>query len=89
MGSKLIKSLNLDIDYDEYADVLYIAFGKPCSAISVETNNGDVIRLDPYTDEVVGITIHDFKKRYLDVSKVNLERSVKKIIPGILKDFKQ
>jgi len=49
-------------DYDEEADVLYISFGKPREAKdSVEVEDGVVYRLAD--NEVVGITITDFKAR--------------------------
>jgi len=52
----------IDFDYDEEADVLYISFGKPREAKdSVEVEDGVVYRLAD--NEVVGITITDFKAR--------------------------
>jgi len=52
----------IDFDYDEESDVLYISFGKPREAKdSVEVENGVVYRLAD--NEVVGITITDFKAR--------------------------
>ncbi len=46
-----------DLDYDRKADVLYISFGPPRPAIGLETEEGLVLRLDPDTDELVGVTI--------------------------------
>ncbi|MDI6905467.1 MAG: DUF2283 domain-containing protein [Candidatus Bathyarchaeia archaeon] len=52
----------IDLDYDEEADVLYISFGKPREAKdSVEVEDGVVYRIAD--NEVVGITITDFKTR--------------------------
>jgi len=82
---KKIKSF--EIDYDEYADVLYISFGKPRKAISIEANEGDFIRIDPFSDKIVGITIIDFKEKYL--KKGNLQESAEAIIPQILHTFEQ
>ena len=59
------KSVSLRVEYDKEADVLYISFGKPRAAIATEVNDGDLIRIDPYNDEVVGITILDFKAKYM------------------------
>ena len=53
-------------DYDEDADILYISFDKPKIAITIEGNDGELIRIDPYTKEIVGVTIIDFKQRYID-----------------------
>ena len=54
-------------DYDEDADMLYISFDKPKIAITIEGNDGELIRIDPYTKEIVGVTIIDFKQRYIDL----------------------
>jgi len=52
----------IDFDYDEEADVLYISFGKPREAKdSVEVEDGVIYRIAD--NEVVGITITDFKTR--------------------------
>jgi uncharacterized protein YuzE len=55
----------IDLDYDEEADVLYISFGKPREAKdSVEVEDGIIYRIAG--NEVVGITITDFKSRTLE-----------------------
>ena len=51
--------------YDKTNDVLYISYGEPCQGIATEVSEGDLVRTDPKTDEIVGITIIDFKERYL------------------------
>jgi len=54
----------VDLEYDEEADVLYISFGKPREAKdSVEVEDGIIYRIAD--NEVVGITITDFKARTL------------------------
>lgn len=78
----------LNIDYDSTADILYVSFGKPKPAICVEVNDGDLVRVDAYTDKVVGITIIDFKKRYMGSSLLNIEEVAIKIVPTILTQFK-
>ena len=75
------------IDYDNDADVLYIVFGKPRKAISIEVNEGDHVRIDPFSDEIAGITIIDFKKKYL--KKGDVHKSAKAIIPMILQSFEE
>jgi len=54
-------------DYDEDADMLYISFDKPKIAVTIDGNDGELIRIDPYTKEIVGVTIIDFKQRYIDL----------------------
>jgi len=54
----------IDLDYDEEADVLYISFGEPREAKdSVEVEDGIIYRIAD--NEVIGITITDFKVRTL------------------------
>ena len=54
----------MDLDYDEDADVLYLSFGEPREALdSVEVEDGVVYRI--LGDEIVGITIMDFRSRTL------------------------
>jgi len=54
----------IDLDYDEEADVLYISFGEPREAKdSVEVEDGIIYRIAD--NEVIGITITDFKARTL------------------------
>ncbi len=44
-------------DYDDKADVLYISFGKPKKAICIEKSMNVLMRFDPITNDLVGITI--------------------------------
>ena len=54
----------IDLDYDEEADVLYLSFGEPREALdSVEVEDGVVYRI--LDNEIVGITIMDFRSRTL------------------------
>ena len=55
-----------NISYDEEADVLYISLGSAQPAIALETGDGDLMRVDPETDELVGITVLDFKEKHLE-----------------------
>lgn len=55
---------NIDIDYDPVSDVMYVAFGSPVDAISVETSEGVFVRTHPRTGKAVGITIVDFSRRF-------------------------
>ena len=51
------------VHYDAEADVLYISFGKPRKAEGIDMGEGTILRVDPETGEVVGITLLDFNKR--------------------------
>jgi len=81
------KKKEIKVSYDNQADVLYISFGKPKAAISVEVDDGDLVRVDPFTDETVGITIIDFKARYLPKEN-DILSSARAVIPLIIKRFK-
>lgn len=59
-------STQLKMNYDRSADVLYCSFGDPQEAISVEKENGVVLRLNPETEQIVGITIVNFFKRFAE-----------------------
>ena len=64
MEKAAISLEKIDLDYDEEADVLYISFGKPREAKNtVEVEDGVIYRITD--NEVVGITITDFKTRTL------------------------
>jgi uncharacterized protein YuzE len=86
--TKKINNKPMNIDYDEVADVLYISFGKPTRAICAEDSNGNLIRMDVYTNKIVGITIIDFKKRYMESSLIDVVEMANKIVPRILTQFK-
>jgi len=53
----------IEFDYDEEADVLYISFGKPKKAIVEEVGNIGV-RIDEKNKNIVGLTIIEFLKTF-------------------------
>lgn len=54
----------MSLSYDLQNDVLYLSYGKAREAISEEAGNGVLIRRDPWSDELVGCTVPDFKRRF-------------------------
>jgi uncharacterized protein YuzE len=58
------KVLELKLNYDAKADVLYCSLGEPAEAISVEEEEGVLLRLDPETKMIVGMTVIDFSKKF-------------------------
>lgn len=61
----LEKKENLDWDYDEEADVLYISIGRPQKALGVDIGEGAIVRYVESTGEVVGLTFIGVKERLL------------------------
>ena len=67
----LEKKENLNWDYDEEADVLYISIGEPQKALGVDIGEGAVVRYIESTGEVVGLTLIGVKERLLKSLKSN------------------
>ena len=65
----LEKKENLNWDYDEEADVLYISIGEPVKALGVDVGEGTIVRYREETGEVVGLTIIGMKERTLSAMK--------------------
>ena len=61
----LEKKENLNWDYDEDADVLYISIGEPRKALGVDIGEGAIVRYIESTGEVVGLTLIGVKERLL------------------------
>jgi uncharacterized protein YuzE len=51
------KKKKINWDYDADADVLYISFGNPKNAEGVDIGEGTIIRIEPQSNEIIGITI--------------------------------
>ena len=68
----------MNYDYDKNADVLYISFGKPKEAICVEKEAGILLRVDPFKDKLVGITVINVKKKLHTLSKQSVEKFTQK-----------
>jgi len=48
------------ITYDPEGDILYITFGQPSAATGYQLSDQLLLRLDPQTQEVTGLTIFNF-----------------------------
>ncbi|MGB9612692.1 MAG: DUF2283 domain-containing protein [Candidatus Margulisiibacteriota bacterium] len=59
-----MKFKELSFSYDKSGDVLYMTIGKPREAISIEEPEDILVRIDPKTKEVVGLTILNFSKHF-------------------------
>ena len=63
------KERGLIFSYDRSADVFYMSIGEPEPGIDEETGDGIYIRKDAATDEIRGLMIVDFLKRFKNESK--------------------
>jgi len=61
------------MSYDRKADVIYISFGKPRKAVSEEIDPYVLVRRDPKTKEILGITITNFTKYFETQKKLNIK----------------
>jgi len=59
------KPQEIDWDYDEEADVLYISVGKPQPVVGVDIGEGVVVRYDEVNKQVVGLTFIGLRARLL------------------------
>ena len=55
--------------YDKDADVLYLSVGAPRPAISREVGDDVLLRLDPNSGAVVGMTILNLSGRFTSMSE--------------------
>ncbi|MBF0567925.1 MAG: DUF2283 domain-containing protein [Nitrospirae bacterium] len=67
----LEKKENLNWDYDDEADVLYISVGEPKRALGIDIGEGVIMRYMEDTSELVGLTIIGIKERFLRGVKAN------------------
>ena len=56
----------LNWEYDEEADVLYISVGKPRPAVGVDIGEGVIVRWDEKRKEIVGLTIIGLRARLVE-----------------------
>jgi uncharacterized protein YuzE len=56
---------DLQWDYDEDADVLYLSISEPQPAVGIDIGEGLVLRYDEVEQNVVGLTIIGLRARLL------------------------
>ncbi len=78
---------HLHVSYNADGDVLYISIGEPRAALTVTDDEGLLIRRDPETYDIVGITILDYEQRFRRLPDVAWLES--KSLPEELLDFVQ
>jgi len=71
MGASVIAEAGLDVSYDGGGDVLYVSIGEPKAAVTQAAKNGLLIRSDPRTHQVVGITILDYENKFRRLADIS------------------
>lgn len=63
----------LSVDYDDTTDVLYLSVGEPREALTQEDDERDIllIRKDPKTGEVVGVTILGYYQQFRNLTDLS------------------
>ncbi len=82
------KEDNINWDYDADADVLYISLGKPQNAEGIDIGEGTIIRIEPGSQEIVGITIINPVHRTLSSLKGKLPSFRRKKPKSVSKSHK-
>lgn len=54
----------VSISYDKDADVVYLVFGETTKAVAEEIEEGIFARYDSKSEELVGLTIINFSKKF-------------------------
>ncbi len=54
----------ISISYDKEADVMYLNFDEQVEAVGEEIEEGVFARYNPKTDELAGLTIVNFSKKF-------------------------
>lgn len=68
----------MNLSYDAEADVLYLSIGEPRPAISREIGDDIVLRVDPLTGAVVGLTIFNLTA-HRDLSALPLQIDLREL----------
>nr|DAK83795.1 MAG TPA: Protein of unknown function (DUF2283) [Caudoviricetes sp.] len=76
----MLQKMKSGFDYDPKFDVLYIALGDRSNSYG-DDSDGNVIYLkDIDTDELTGITIMDFKRKYKEHRLPEFSNSIRRIL---------
>lgn len=59
-----MKKKKLRYHYDREADVMYFYFDRPRKAKTIELDADFLLRLDPITQETVGVTVISFSRHF-------------------------
>ena len=63
----------LIVSYDKEADVFYLSFGEPKQSVTEELDDNVLVRRDPKTGDLTGITITNLKDYFEKKREMKLE----------------
>jgi len=63
----------LIVSYDKEADVFYLSFGEPKTSVTEELDDYVLVRRDPQTHDVTGITITNLTDYFAKKGEMKLE----------------
>jgi uncharacterized protein YuzE len=75
----------LIVSYDGEGDVLYLSIGKPRPAVTRGEMNGLLVRTNPQTHQVVGLTVLDYEKKFRQLDDISWIE--KQSLPDEITDF--
>jgi uncharacterized protein YuzE len=87
MGATVRNIDEVEVSYDRDGDVLYLSLGDPRPAVTRGEKNGLLVRTDPETHQVVGLTVLDYEKNFRQLADVSWveEQSLPDEIVDLLK----
>ncbi len=63
----------LIVSYDRKADVAYLSFGEPKPSVTEELDDYVLVRRDPKTREIRGVTIINFRRYFMAKNEMKVE----------------
>ena len=70
MGATVRNIDEVEVSYDRDSDVLYLSLGEPRPALTRGEKNGLLVRIDPQTHQVVGLTVLDYEKKFRQLDDI-------------------
>ena len=68
-----MEKMKLIVSYDKEADVAYLSFGEPRKSITEEIDDHVLVRRDPKTKEITGVTITNFNDYFSSRKEMKVE----------------
>lgn len=70
-----MEKTKLIVSYDKEADVAYLSFGNPKQSVTEELDDHVLVRRDPKTKEITGLTITNFNQYFSSKKELKVEIS--------------